>query len=194
MVARRQILAFLLATVLPSGVMPAMGPVPAVARPARSSDAHAQKNDPGVVSRQNDPPRGKEPDPAPATTGGAMDVFADIERGWNRRNVDLILRHFGTQKVAISVEGTGPSGGTFSKNQSYYLLKDLFRYTLTRKFEFVQYRKPGDEGQQSFAIAEREYQKSDDGQLLRDKVYVSLHLEQDDKGARWVVDEIKSIR
>ncbi len=125
---------------------------------------------------------------------GPMDVFADIERGWNAGNVDPILRHFGSQKVAISVQGTGPSGGTFSRNQSYYLLKDLFRYTLTRKFEFVQYRKPSDDGNETFAIAERQYQKSDDGRLIKDKVYVSLHLERDGDQERWVVDEIKSIR
>jgi hypothetical protein len=127
-------------------------------------------------------------------TAGPMDVFADIERGWNAGNVDPILRHFGNQKVAISVQGTGPSGGTFSRNQSYYLLKDLFRYTLTRKFEFVQYRKPSDDGNQTFAVAERHYQKSDDGRLIKDKVYVSLHLERDGDQERWVVDEIKSIR
>ncbi len=125
---------------------------------------------------------------------GPMDVFADIERGWNAGDVDPILRHFGSQKVAISVQGTGPSGGTFSRNQSYYLLKDLFRYTLTRKFEFVQYRKPSDDGTQTFAVAERHYQKSDDGRLIKDKVYVSLHLERDGEQERWVVDEIKSIR
>jgi len=125
---------------------------------------------------------------------GPMDVFADIERGWNAGDVDPILRHFGSQKVAISVQGTGPSGGTFSRNQSYYLLKDLFRYTLTRKFEFVQYRKPNDDVSETFAVAERHYQKSDDGRLIKDKVYVSLHLERDGEAERWVVDEIKSIR
>ena len=130
----------------------------------------------------------------PVDTAGPMDVFADIERGWNAGNVDPILRHFGNQKVAISVQGTGPSGGTFSRNQSYYLLKDLFRYTLTRKFEFVQYRKPSDDGNETFAVAERHYQKSDDGRLIKDKVYVSLHLERDGDQERWVVDEIKSIR
>lgn len=126
--------------------------------------------------------------------GGPIDVFADIERGWRERNVDLILRHFGEQKVAISIDGTGPSGGTFSRNQSYYLLKDLFRYTTTKRFEFVQYRKPDEEGHATFAIADRQYQRTDDGRLFKDKVYVSLHLEGEGSDARWVVDEIKSIR
>ena len=46
----------------------------------------------------------------------------------------------------------------------------------------------------AFAVAERHYQKNDDGQLIKDKVYVSLHLERDGDDERWVVDEIKSIR
>ncbi len=158
----------------------------AAARPAKAGHGEvvAQTPEPtGVVAQKEPPP-----------SGGPMDVFADIERGWNTRNVDLILRHFGSQKVAISISGTGPSGGTFSRNQSYYLLKDLFRYTATKKFEFVQYRKPGDEGRDTFAIAERQYRKTDDGRLFTEKVYVSLHLEHDDDQERWVVDEIKSIR
>ena len=156
----------------------------------------AADQEPEKDKDRDDKGKGKNRDVAtqPQGTPGPMDVFADIERGWNAGNVDPILRHFGSQKVAISVQGTGPSGGTFSRNQSYYLLKDLFRYTLTRKFEFVQYRKPSDDGSDTFAVAERHYQKSDDGRLFKDKVYVSLHLEHDGEQDRWVVDEIKSIR
>jgi len=156
--------------------------------------SHSTKTGQGEVVSQTPETTGVASQQEPPPSGGPMDVFADIERGWNTRNVDLILRHFGSQKVAISISGTGPSGGTFSRNQSYYLLKDLFRYTATKKFEFVQYRKPGDEGRDTFAIAERQYRKTDDGRLFTDKVYVSLHLEHDDDQERWVVDEIKSIR
>jgi hypothetical protein len=123
-----------------------------------------------------------------------LEVFADIEKAWVEKNVDRILSHFGEQKVWISVEGTGPSGGEFSRNQSYYLLKDLFKYTITRKFEFVQYRKPEDESKSTFAVAERHFQHTDDGRLFKDKIYVSLHLEGEPDEQRWVVDEIKSIR
>jgi hypothetical protein len=126
--------------------------------------------------------------------GGAMEVFADIEKAWRAEDVDRILKHFGSARVAISIEGTGPSGGKFSRSQSYYLLKDLFAYTITRKFEFVQYRKPEDDGLVSFAIAERQYQKTDDGRLFKDKIYVALHVETGSNGERWVIDEIKSIR
>ena len=123
-----------------------------------------------------------------------LEVFSDIEKAWNGKDVEAILGHFGRQKVWISVEGPGPSGGEFSRNQSYYLLKDLFKYTITRKFEFVQYRKPDDDGRTSFAVAERHFQRTDDGRLFKDKIYVSLHLENEAEKERWVVDEIKSIR
>lgn len=129
---------------------------------------------------------------------GPMGVFSDVEKGWNTKDVNLILKHFGRGKATISIDGTGPSGGQFSKNQSYYLLKDLFKYTITRKFEFVQYRKPNKKGKRTFAVAERHYQKTDDGRLFKDKIYVSLHLESSPEekpvNERWVVDEIKSIR
>jgi hypothetical protein len=125
-----------------------------------------------------------------ARASGPMEVFSDIEKGWNANKVDLILEHFGQSKVSIAVEA-GPSGGKFSKSQSYYLLKDLFKYTITKKFEFVQYRRPSKNGKTSFAVAERMYQKTDDGRLFKDKIYVSLHLE---KSGQWVVNEIKSIR
>lgn len=184
-----RILAPVLVIAFSAGLTLVLPPGEAAARPRRPAPPA-----PGtIVSQQAEHDERRRSGGAESAIG-AMDVYADIQRAWNAGNVDLILRHFGSQKVAISVEGTGPSGGTFSRNQSYYLLKDLFRYTITRKFEFTQYRKPGDEGGQSFAIAERQYQKTDDGRLFKDKVYVSLHLESDESRERWVVDEIKSIR
>jgi hypothetical protein len=126
-----------------------------------------------------------------------MEVFTDIEKGWNAETVDLILRHFGAGRVTISIDGTGPSGGQFSRSQSYYLLTDMFKYTITKKFEIVQFRKPEDTGNTSFVVAERYYQRTNDGRLFKDKIYVSLHLEPAEdvpSGERWVVDEIKSIR
>jgi hypothetical protein len=121
---------------------------------------------------------------------GPILVFADIETGWNNEQVEQILRHYGKGKVAIAIEGSGPTGGKFSRNQSYYLLKDLFTYTITEKFEFVQYRHVSDGNDDVYAVAERKYKRTDDGRMYKDKIYVSLHLE----GDRWVISEIKSIR
>jgi hypothetical protein len=105
---------------------------------------------------------------------GPLAVFADIEEGWRKENVQTILRHYGKGKVAISIEGTGPVGGAFSKNQSHY----------------VQYRNVSDSRKKVYAVAERSYKRNDDGRTFKDKIYVSLHLE----GSRWVIGEIKSIR
>jgi hypothetical protein len=162
--------------------------------------AHADAGEVRVVSQQKSTEEGRKTvsdKDSSEESVGPMDIFSDIEKGWNAEEVEMILRHFGQGKVTIAIEGTGPSGGNFSRNQSYYLLTDMFKYTITRKFEIVQYRKPNDDGNTSFVVAERYYQKTDDGRLIKDKIYVSLHLEPAKTGAtntRWVVDEIKSIR
>ena len=121
---------------------------------------------------------------------GPIGVFADIEAGWKSERTQQILRHYGKGKVVIAIEGSGPAGGKFSRNQSYYLLKDLFKYTITEKFEFIQYRNVSDGQSKVYAVAERSYKRNDDGRLFKDKIYVALHLEED----RWVISEIKSIR
>jgi hypothetical protein len=162
--------------------------------------APADAGDARVVSQSKTSDADGKPDAEKQdtdTVAGPMEVFTDIEKGWNSEQVNLILKHFGTGKVTIAIEGAGPSGGHFSKNQSFYLFSDMFKYTITRKFEIVQYRKPADDGNTSFVVAERYYQMTDDGRLFKDKIFVSLHRES---GAgrtgrqRWVVDEIKSIR
>ena len=130
------------------------------------------------------------PKPSPKEDSGPIAVFANIESGWKAQNVKQILAHFGKGKVAISIAGAGPSGGRFSKSQSYYLLKDLFKYTITKKFEFIQYRNMDSGKKRVFAVAERYYKRTDDGRLFKDKIYVSLQIE----GDHWVVDEIKSIQ
>jgi len=162
----------------------------AVAHPiVKSSSAQDKKK---VDASQIRPVGDAKPQPATVEPDsvGPIGVFADIEVAWRKENVQKILRHYGKSKVGISIEGSGPTGGTFSRNQSYYLLKDLFKYTITEKFEFVHYRNISEDEDKVYAVAEREYKRNDDGRLFKDKIYVSLHLEAD----RWVIDEIKSIR
>jgi hypothetical protein len=162
--------------------------------------AQAAPGEARIVSQQKptEPAAGPAAENKPADAfAGPMQVFSDIEKGWNAETVGLILKHFGEGRVAISIDGTGPSGGHFSRNQSYYLLTDMFKYTITKKFEIVQYHKPDENGKTSFIVAERFYQRTNDGRLFKDKIYVSLHLESSENAPnvkRWVVDEIKSIR
>jgi len=122
-----------------------------------------------------------------------VDVLDDIGEGWTTQNAEMILRHFGANKVAMSIDGAG-TGGSYSKDQGYYVFKELFKATVTRKFVFIQIRKSNDEGTASFAIAERRFVRRDDGRQVKDKVYIALHIERGEDTGRWVLDEIKSIR
>ncbi len=128
--------------------------------------------------------------PIPEDENGPIAVFADVEAGWKSEQAQQILRHFGKGKVSIAIEGSSPTGGQFSRNQSFYLFQDLFKYTITQRFQFVQYRHVTDGRDDVYAVAERHYKRNDDGRLFKDKIYVSLQLE----GDRWVISEIKSIR
>lgn len=146
----------------------------------------------GNAQRTTDPPeaRARTIERSPEPPMGPISVFADIEEGWKREDFRPILRHYPEGKVAISIEGSGPSGGQFSRNQSHYLFQDLFKYTITEKFEFVQYRSVSDGQGKVYAVAERYYKRNDDGRLFKDKIYVALNLEDE----RWVISEIKSVR
>jgi hypothetical protein len=154
--------------------------------------AAGKSEEPTVVSAQDskDAPAAVEPVSQEADTLGPIGVFADIEEAWKKENVEKILRHYGKGKVAIAIQGSGPTGGAFSKNQSHYLFKDLFKYTITTRFEFVQYRNVSDDREKVYAVAERTYKRNDDGRLFQDKIYVSLQVEDD----LWVISEIKSVR
>jgi len=170
----------------------AWGPGAYALSPAQSNSQQKTLK-PGQVQKVQDTeakpaPQGEAP--APETDVGPIAVFADVEAGWKGEQVQQILRHYGKGKVAISIEGSSPTGGQFSRNQSFYLFQDLFKYTITERFQFVQYRHVSDGRDKVYAVAERHYKKNDDGRLFKDKIYVSLHLEDN----RWVISEIKSTR
>jgi hypothetical protein len=155
-----------------------------------SQPVAAEPQGPRVVSQDKGTGQPAEPASKDSAALGPIGVFADIEEAWKKERVDQILRHYGKGKVAIAIAGSGPTGGEFSKNQSHYLFKDLFKYTITTKFEFVQYRNVSDDRVKVYAVAERTYKRNDDGRLFEDKIYVSLQLEDES----WVISEIKSVR
>ncbi|NIM19286.1 MAG: DUF4783 domain-containing protein [Candidatus Latescibacteria bacterium] len=172
---------------------PALNPAFGSIKYQLSGQQKPQRKKQPVKSEKLDSTEVKTVEPAeklPNESSGPLASFADIEVGWKKENVKKVLRHFGKGKVAIAIGGIGPSGGRFSKSQSYYLLTDLFKYTITKKFEFVQYRNMDSGKRKVFAVAEWYYKRTDDGRLFKDKIYVSLHQE----GNHWVIDEIKSIR
>jgi hypothetical protein len=131
------------------------------------------------------------PVPADSAVSGLRPapVFASIERAWVIGNVDSVLGHFGSRKVAISLPG-GPQDGTFSRAQSYFILKDLFDATRTEEFSFVSIRQPEGQPHTALGSAERLFRRKDSSRLLQDRIFVLLALEE----GRWVVVEIKSVR
>jgi hypothetical protein len=174
-------------------VILAWGPWANARPPAPGVQNDNKTRKPAEAQRVADTEAKTAPKPEPVESedkAGPIAVFADVEAGWKNEQVQQILRHYGKGRVAISIEGIGPTGGQFSRNQSYYLFQDLFKYTITQKFQFVQYRHVSDGRDDVYAVAERHYKRDDDGKLYKDKIYVSLHRED----GRWVIGEIKSTR
>jgi hypothetical protein len=117
-------------------------------------------------------------------------VFASIERAWVVGDAGAVVQQFGKRKVYISLPDGGPTGGHYSRDQSYFILKGFFDATRTEEFSFVTIR-TADEGHGSaIGLASRTFRRRDSSRTLQDRIFVSLVLED----SRWVVSEIKSVR
>ena len=117
-------------------------------------------------------------------------VFASIERAWVIGNAEAVTEQFGKRKVYISLPDGGPQGGHFSRDQSYFILKDFFDATRTEEFSFVQIRRPEEQRNTAVGLATRTFRRRNSSRMLQDRIFVSLVLENE----RWVVSEIKSVR
>ena len=118
------------------------------------------------------------------------DVFASIERAWVTGSAQGVVQQFGDRKVYISLPDGGPRGGQFSRDQSYFILKDFFDGTRTEEFSFLSIRQPEEQQDTAIGLATRTFRRRDSSRMLTDRIFVSLVLE----GPRWVVSEIKSVR
>ena len=134
------------------------------------------------------PLRAQEPE-APDSLRPAP-VFASIERAWVLGKADAVVQQFGKRKVYISLPDGGPQGGHFSRDQSYFILKDFFDATRTEEFSFVQIRRPEEQRNTAVGLATRTFRRRNSSRMLQDRIFVSLVLENE----RWVVSEIKSVR
>jgi hypothetical protein len=117
-------------------------------------------------------------------------VFASIERAWVIGDAAAVVQQFGKRKVYISLPDGGPQGGHFSRDQSYFILKDFFDATRTEEFSFVTIRQAEEQHNTAIGLATRTFRKRDSSRNLQDRLFVSLVLED----SRWVVSEIKSVR
>ena len=129
-------------------------------------------------------------EPAPPDSLRPALVFASIERAWVTGDAAAVVQQFGKRKVFISLPDGGPQGGHFSRDQSFFILKDFFDATRTEEFSFTTIRQAEEQSNTAIGLATRTFRKRDSSRVLQDRLFVSLVLEE----SRWVVSEIKSVR
>ena len=106
----------------------------------------------------------KESVEAPPTQVQA--IFADVQRGLTNGDIGLLARHFAPR---VSVSLRGDESGTFSSNQTYYVLGD---YMKSRQFAPFEFTNLGDSEANPFATGEAEF--SVNGGKEHVQVYVAL--------------------
>lgn len=155
--------------------------VAAVARADGDADADSTGAplDPGVA-------RAELPAEAPP---GPLAVFAAVEKAWAGEDVPAMVSLLDPDgKVRIAMASAGPRGGWFNRDQAYFLIKDMFEFTTTERFEFERYWNLDSSGRSPYAVAVREL-RMEEGSSHTDRVYISLRKRGDD----WYVAEIRSI-
>jgi len=120
---------------------------------------------------------------------GPLATFARVEAAWAEGDVDALVELLDPEeKVSLSFTKGGPRGGYFNRDQAYFLLKDMFEYARTDRFEFEKYWNLDAEGRSPYAVAVREF-RLNDGVRHEDRVYLSLRR----RGDAWWVGEIRTI-
>jgi hypothetical protein len=120
---------------------------------------------------------------------GPLALFAAVERAWAEEDVDGLVALLDPEdRVRVAMAAAGPRGGWFNRDQAFFLLKDMFAFTATERFEFERYWNLDSRGRSPYAVAIREI-RMDEGTSRSDRVYISLRRRGDD----WYVGEIRSV-
>jgi hypothetical protein len=120
---------------------------------------------------------------------GPLAMFATVEKAWAEEDVDALVAVLDPEdRVRVAMAAAGPRGGWFNRDQAFFLLKDMFAFTSTERFEFERYWNLDSHGRSPYAVAIREI-RMDEGTSRTDRVYISLRRRGDD----WYVGEIRSI-
>ena len=119
-------------------------------------------------------------------TASSRAAFQCIAKAWLEGDAEGIAPFLWEGKVTIQLPRV--VGGVLSRNQAEYVLKDLFKYTTTDKFEFTKYDSFLSEG--VAGIADRTYRSGKDGPTQKDRVSVWLVKEGQEK-PKWVIREIR---
>jgi hypothetical protein len=120
-------------------------------------------------------------------TAGYKPAFERIARAWQEGKAETLAVFLGEGKVSIALPRV--VGGVLSRDQAEYVLRDMFKYNTTEKFEFVKYDTFVSEG--VAGIAEWSYRSSKGGPATKDRVSVWL-VKEGREAPRWVIKEIKA--
>lgn len=123
--------------------------------------------------------------PAPDTSDYKA-VFERIAKAWQGGRPETLDLFLGEGKVTIILPRV--AGGALSRDQAGYVLRDMFKYSATEKFEFVKYDPFVSEG--VVGIADWSYTPSKGVPVRAERVSVWLVKEGKEK-PRWVIREIK---
>lgn len=124
-----------------------------------------------------------------AARHGPLAVFAAVERAWSDEDVDALVALLDPEdRVRVAMATAGPRGGWFNRDQAYFLLKDMFAFTNTERFQFERYWNLDSRGRSPYAVAVRSL-LLEEGTSREDRVYIALRRRGDD----WYVGEIRSI-
>lgn len=116
-------------------------------------------------------------------------MFAAVEKAWAEENVEALVALLDPEdRVRVAMATAGPRGGWFNRDQAFFLLKDMFAFTNTARFQFERYWNLDSHGRSPYAVAVRGL-RTTEGTSREDRVYISLRRRGDD----WFVGEIRSI-
>lgn len=142
----------------------------------------------GVEEATLDPGVGRAELP-PGLPDGPLAVFAALEQAWSEEDADAVVALLDPQdRVRIAMATAGPRGGWFNRDQAYFLVKDMFAFNETERFEFERYWNLDSRGRSPYAVAVRDLDGSGGGPRT-DRVYISLRK----RDGAWYVGEIRSI-
>ena len=102
------------------------------------------------------------------------EIFADLRRAWLKADATSLMEYIGDAKVILSFEDEGIESGLYSRNQTYYLLEELFKKTKTTAFTFTKIIDEQKRGDNPHAFADRTYTRIEDEGLRQDQIYISL--------------------
>lgn len=128
-----------------------------------------------------------QPGAASPDTASYQAAFERIARGWQQGKAETLAAFLGEGKVTITLPRV--VGGVLSKDQAVYVLRDMFKYSPTERFEFVKYDTFVSEG--VAGIAEWSSSSSRGGPARKERVSVWL-VKEGRETPRWVIKEIKA--